>query len=265
MAASLAEAYMLILRPVPILGEAWAIPFNGQITLDSWDWKLTPEEDEPPEGEGEGGEETPAGPRAREDDSESPSRPELQRPPSFDGNGLIDEVTRMQRSRYAQPLRDRKVRELIQKAAAEHNNEQASTARGEGKDGAGAKANKGELTFGFTKTVDLSTSQMLYSLANNDLIPTIIITVFHRSSTSPVTLVITMVNVRFKSCSIKCDESEAMSEMTETWTGQYEHISYAYQNRPPVGIPASPFALLTQGRVKVFVMEPRGGGGLPGL
>ena len=46
MAASIAEAYMLILRPVPILGEAWAIPFNGQITLDEWKWGLTPATDQ---------------------------------------------------------------------------------------------------------------------------------------------------------------------------------------------------------------------------
>ena len=44
MTASVAEAYMLILRPVPILGEAWAIPFNGQIYIDDWKWTLTPAE-----------------------------------------------------------------------------------------------------------------------------------------------------------------------------------------------------------------------------
>lgn len=259
MAASIAEAYMLILRPIPVLGEAWAIPFNGQIPIDKWQWKLTPEAEQraAAAAEAETGE---TGPQDREGDPEVPTRPELPRP-RFDGDALIDSVQRMQTSRYAQPVRDKKVRELIERAVAEHEGRQAAGQQAAGT-GAG-EDNKGELTFSFSKGVDLATSQMLYSLANNDLIPTIILTLFHRSSTSPVTLVITLINVRLKSCTIRCEESETISEMNEDWTAQYEHISYVYQNRPPAGITASPFALATQGRVKTFIMVPRGGGSGP--
>ena len=198
------------------------------------------------------------------------TRPELARPPPpFDGDGLIDAVRRMQTNRgiRTQEERDRKVRQLIERAADEHQRAQTQATRqqsggaGTGADAdAAADSTEGKLTFTFSKNVDLATSQMLYSLANNDLIPTVIMTLFHRSSTSPVTLVITMINVRFESCTITCDGQDTMAEMKEDWQANYEHISYVYQNRPPTGIPASPFVLATQGRVKVFVMEPRGGG-----
>ena len=172
-------------------------------------------------------------------------------------------------SQYTQTQRDTRVRRLIERAAAEHARAQQQATRQQASASATAAdaeagENQGELTFSFSKNTDLATSQMLYSLANNDLIPSIILTLFHRSSTSPVTLVITMINCRFKSCTIACDGEEYMSDITEQWTAQYEHISYVYQNRPPAGIPTSPFVAATQGRVKTFVMAPRGGSsGLP--
>ncbi len=270
MTASVAEAYMLILRPVPILGEAWAIPFNGQIYIDDWKWSLTPADGQRTEAQ-TSSTESEAGPQDRAGSPPGSGRPELPRaepPPPFDGDALIEVVRRMQlNSQYTQIQRDTRVRRLIERAAAEHARaQQASTRQQESaaaEVGADADAgdNQGELTFSFSKNTDLATSQMLYSLANNDLIPTIILTLFHRSSTSPVTLIITMVNCRFKSCTISCDGEEYMSDITEQWTAQYEHISYVYQNRPPAGIPTSPFVAATQGRVKTFVMAPRGGSG----
>jgi len=43
---SVAEAYLLILRPsmVPVIGEAVPIPFNEQIEIDEWDWTLENDE-----------------------------------------------------------------------------------------------------------------------------------------------------------------------------------------------------------------------------
>jgi len=271
MTASVAEAYMLILRPVPILGEAWAKPFYGQIYIDDWKWTLTPPSGQrsaasgrPSEGE--------RGPQDRTGDPADAHRPELPRvePPSFDGDALIDAVRRMQtNSQYTQIQRDNRVRSLIERAATQHARAQQQAGRQqESAAAAGSDAEAGgnlnKLEFSFSKNTDLATSQMLYSLANNDLIPSIILTLFHRSSTSPVTLVITMINCRFTECKITCDGEDTMSDITEQWTAQYEHISYVYQNRPPAGIPTSPFVAATQGRVKTFVMAPRGGsGGLP--
>jgi type VI protein secretion system component Hcp len=269
MTASVAEAYMLILRPVPIVGEAWAIPFNGQIYIDDWKWSLTPptsQRAQQPSSPSDG-ERTPPD---RTGDPAEPTRPELARPdppPPFDGDALIEAVRRMQTNRhYTQVQRDRRVQLLIEQAAMEHARaQQAATrqqeGRGTGEAGGAGGNDQGTLTFSFSKNTDLATSQMLYTMANNDLIPTIILTLFHRSSTSPVTLIITMVNCRLTSCTLSCDGEETMSDIVEQWTAQYEHISYVYQNRPPAGIPTSPFVAATQGRVKTFVMAPRGTGG----
>lgn len=272
MTASVAEAYMLILRPVPILGEAWAIPFNGQIYIDDWKWTLTPPTQQRTSAPGSPSE-GQRGPQDRTGDPSESSRPALARaepPPPFDGDALIEAVRRMQTNgHYTQAQRDTRVRNLIERAAVEHAREQqqatrqqrSATAAGSDPD---ADDSTNKLEFSFSKNTDLATSQMLNSLANNDLIPSIILTLFHRSSTSPVTLIITMVNCRFKTCTLGCDGDETMSDIVEQWTAEYEHISYVYQNRPPAGIPTSPFVAATQGRVKTFVMAPRGGsGGLP--
>jgi type VI protein secretion system component Hcp len=270
MTASVAEAYMLILRPVPILGEAWAIPFNGQIYIDDWKWSLTPATGQRTQ-ESSSPSQSERTPPDRTGDPAEPNRPQLARaepPPPFDGDVLIDAVRRMQTNRqYTQIQRDRRVQRLIEQAAAEHARAQQTATRQQeagaaATPGAGAgENNEGTLTFSFSKNTDLATSQMLYTMANNDLIPTIILTLFHRSSTSPVTLIITMINCRLTSCTLSCDGEETMSDITEQWTAQYEHISYVYQNRPPAGIPTSPFVAATQGRVKTFVMAPRGIGG----
>jgi type VI protein secretion system component Hcp len=268
MTASVAEAYMLILRPVPILGEAWAIPFNGQIYVDDWKWELTRPSGQRAAGTGTTPSEGERGPQDRTGDPAEPARPALPRaepPPPFDGDALIDAVRRMQiNSQYTQVQRDTRVRRLIERAADEHARaQQQTTRRQESATAANGHAegasSENKLTFTFSKNTDLATSQMLYSLANNDLIPSIILTLFHRSSTSPVTLVITMINCRLTDCTISCDGDETMSDIVEQWTAEYEHISYVYQNRPPAGIPISPFVAATQGRVKTFVMAPRGG------
>ena len=258
---------MLILRPVPILGEAWAIPFNGQIYIDEWKWELTRPSGQRSTGTGTAPAEGERRPQDRTGDPVEPTRPTLRpaEPPPFDGDALIDAVRRMQlNSQYTQTQRDARVRRLIERAADEHARaQQQATRQQESASGASGDTEsdnrQNKLSFTFSKNTDLATSQMLYSLANNDLIPSIILTLFHRSSTSPVTLVITMVNCRLTDCSISCDGDETMSDIVEQWTAEYEHISYVYQNRPPAGIPTSPFVAATQGRVKTFVMAPRGG------
>ncbi len=267
MTTAVAEAYMLILRPVPVIGEAWAVPFNGQIYIDQWDWTLKPGERQQSAAPALGGDAGGArGPQGREGEPAAPGRPQLQRaepPPPFEGDALVREVARVQRSDASQAWRDRRIRELITRASQEYNRarEQASTSASAAAEGGAANASEehaNALEFNFKKNTDLATSQMLYLLANNDLIPTVILTVFHRSSVVPVTLIITMLNVRFTSCKLAAEPGETMTDMVEDWAGTYEHVSYAYQNRPPIGLPTSAAAAATQGRVKAFIMEPRG-------
>ena len=266
MAAQLAECYMLIMRPVPVLGEVWAKPFNGQIYIDEWDWTLSPkghqEAAAPADAGGQAGAAAAPAPQPREGGgTPEGSRGAPAAPEPFDGRALAEEVSRLLRRTEAPQLRDRRVRELIARRAQEYNEGAvAAAASVVGTAGSNQEDKHNGLEFNFKKSTDLASSQMLYLLANNDLIPTVILTVFQRANSFPLTLIITMVNVRFTSCRLAAEAAgnETMTELTEAWEGTYEHISYAYHNRPPVGLPTSPFAALTQGRVKAFVMNPRG-------
>ncbi len=260
---------MLMLGPtgIPVVGEAWALPFNLQIQLDDMNWKLSKKEhrqDAPP----------PAQDEEAEPDEAAGGRPSLPRPesaPPFDGDQLIREVQRVQRSaRYTQVERDRRVRDLITRSVREHDraretvDERNASATEQGPTGArgGPDPHEAEeLTFDFGKNADAATSQMLKMMVNKVVFPTVLITVFHRSMHAPMTLLITYENVRLKEYALDCAGDETMSDITEKWTATYKKMSFTYQNRPPLGLPyslASGVAIAaTQGRIKEFSMEER--------
>src|SRR6476469_2521708 len=199
MSNSVAEAYLLIVREsnVPIFGEAVPVPFTGQIELDSWSWNIKNDVaverkksedkrklDEKSEGKG-------ASPT-----SNSTATPKDKSPP-FKPDALIRQVAELQvKAGMAQPLRDKKVQELIKKAVLGFAEDAAS-----GDDGKDDDADmKMKLTF--EKGTDLATTPLLYALARGDLIPKAILTLFHRSKNAPVTLAITLSNLRFTQCDI---------------------------------------------------------------
>jgi len=154
MSNSVAEAYLLIVREsnVPIFGEAVPVPFTGQIELDSWSWNIKNDVavdrkkaedkrklDEKSEGKG-------ASPT-----SNSTATPKDKSPP-FKPDALIRQVAELQvKAGMAQPLRDKKVQELIKKAVLGFAEDAAS-----GDDGKDDDADmKMKLTF--EKGTDLST------------------------------------------------------------------------------------------------------------
>lgn len=263
---------MLMLGPlgVPVIGEAWAVPFNLQIQIDELNWKLTPEthQETAPQEEPEAG--------IEDDDGESGDRPRLQRPenaPPFEGDELLRSVLRMQRNaRYTQAQRDLRVRELIKRAVREHDRERAQAdarngqAAGEEDGGSSSSSSSGDgdehdLTFEFGKNADAATSQMLTLMTNQTVFPTVLVTVFHRSLHAPMTLLITYEDVRLTNYTLDCNAEEMMSDVTEKWTASYKKMSFVYQNRPPLGLPYSiasgVAAAATQGRIKEFTMEDR--------
>ncbi len=60
----------------------------------------------------------------------------------------------------------------------------------------------------FEKGVDLATTPLLYALARGDLIPKAVLTLFHRAKSAPVTLVITMGDVRLTKYDVSCDPDD---------------------------------------------------------
>lgn len=245
MSNSVAEAYLLIVREsnVPIFGEAVPVPFTGQIELDSWQWEVKnkqADEKDSPEGGGTSGKAATdkkngakgSGTEAKES---APIKPDT----------LIRDVKAMQtRTGMSQEARDKKVLEIIRKAVEGYNEDSGS------EDGSDAAKGK-EMVLKFEKGTDLSTTPLLYALARGDVIPKAILTLFHRSKNAPVTLAITMGNLRFTNYTVSCDPSEAMSEIKESWEATYQTLSWMYQNRPAASGPN----FLTQGTVRVFTMD----------
>ena len=252
MTQSVAEAYLLIVREsfVPIIGEAIPFPFTGQIELDSWKWDLKNDkriEAAKKIAEKELGAEGGDSGEASSDGTETKT-------PPFKEGELIRSLTNLQRQPMkrgeSQTDRNKKVRELIQKAIASH---EAAVENAEAK----AKGKKkqvdpeGRMTFTFEKNVDLASTQLLNAMAKGDLMPRAVLTLFHRSTNAPVTLAITFGDVRLKSYDLSVDPSETMSDMKETWTATYETLNWAYQNRPAASGPN----FVTKGTMRVFAMK----------
>ena len=253
MSNSVAEAYLLIVREsnVPIFGEAVPVPFTGQIELDSWSWNLKndklEERNEKADKQKEGEEEKKAGKGSAAPASGSDSK---SKDPPFKPDGLIRQVVEIQgRQGMSQVARDKKVQELIKKAVLGYADAATESSDDKDKD----KDKSGKMTLKFEKGADLATTPLLYALARGDRIPKAVLTLFHRSKNAPVTLVITMGNVRITKYDVSCDPDTAMSDVKEKWEATYETLDWLYQNRPAASGPN----FVTQGTARVFAMKQK--------
>jgi type VI protein secretion system component Hcp len=260
MSNSVAEAYLLIVREsnVPVFGEAVPLPFTGQIELDSWSWEIKNKERElekekkaEKELEDKGGGTGTKGAKGSTGTTGAPVSGAKENAPLFKPDGLIRQVTDMQKNdRYDQRERDKRVLELIKKAVTGYA-EAASDAASEKDKNKPNETEKGAMTLKFEKGVDLATTPLLSALARGEILPQAILTLFHRAKNAPVTLAITMKDVRLKSCEISCDPDDKMADLKEKWEATYQRIDWMYQNRPAAAGPN----FLTQGTVRVFVMR----------
>jgi type VI protein secretion system component Hcp len=256
MSNSVAEAYLLIVREsnVPIFGEAVPMPFTGQIELDSWSWEIKNKvQDAKKKADLEGTSGTGAkGTKGTnvatgKDASSKPGAND--EPLLFKPDALIRQVTDMQvKPGLSQKERDRRVQELIKKAISGHNDAASSS----GNSSTTADDDEeGAMVLKFEKGVDLATTPMLFALARGDIMPKAILTLFHRAKNAPVTLAITMGDIRLKSYEVSCDPDDKMADLKEKWEATYQTIDWMYQNRPAAAGPN----FLTQGTVRVFVMQ----------
>jgi len=261
MSNSVAEAYLLIVREsnVPIFGEAVPMPFTGQIELDAWSWEVKNRERElekekkeekelADKGMGKGGK-TVTGSKGSTKTSGSSAQDNAA---LFKPDGLIRQVTDTQKNdRLTQVQRDKKVQDLIRRALAGY----AEAATGDNDNDKDkdepTEYEKGAMTLTFEKGVDLATTPLLSALARGEILPKAVLTVFHRATNAPVTLAITMADIRLKSCDISCDPDDKMADLKEKWTATYQRVDWMYQNRPAAAGPN----FLTKGTVRVFVMK----------
>lgn len=248
---SVAEAYLLILRPslVPVIGEAVPIPFNEQIELDEWSWKLVNDERAAKDAE--------KARRKAEADAKKPGASPAPAPTpgqklssALTEEGYRRAIAEAQKKPGTQEQRDKAVQDLLKRQADAR--KKAAAGAGGTDATADESEQKNKLTFTFKKNVDAATTQLLNSMKAADLMPRALVTLFHRSVNAPVTLVITFGNVRLINYSLSVDTSETMSDMKEEWTATYETVGYVYQNRPAASGPT-----LTKGTARVFAMIPK--------
>jgi len=257
MSNSLAEAYLLIVREsnVPIIGEAVPVPFTGQIELDAWSWDLknATQLQRRRKQDRLDGERRDEKKKAKEDAKAKAANEPKIKTPTINPEDLIKKVAAIQSGRSfrgTQTQRDEEVKKLIKKAVTEYNEvaEQANEEKEKDDPSRDEDADDRKLRFTFEKGTDLATTPLLYALARGDLIPKAVLTLFHRAKAVPVTLVITMTDVRLTSYKVTCEAESAMSDVRETWEATYQSIDWMYQNRPAASGPN----MLTQGTVRVF-------------
>jgi type VI protein secretion system component Hcp len=244
---SVAEAYLLILRPsmIPVVGEAVPIPFNEQIEIDEWDWTLENEDFVA---------RSAASDKAKQAVKDSKDDKLKDAKKGFDGDAakkLAAEVSKTQLdTRLTASQKEKKLRELMtsltRQVEADDRAEDADEKRKKKEKGEDAEEDK--LQFTFKKNVDAATTQLLNSMKAGDVMPRAILTLFHRSSNAPVTLAVKFEKVRLKKYALSVDPTETMSDMKEEWTATYESVEYTYQNRPAASGPNG----LTKGTVRVF-------------
>ena len=244
---SVAEAYLLILRPsmVPVVGEAVPEPFNEQIEIDEWSWTLENEEY---------AERTAARDKARDFARNKSADRDKTVAFAFDGKDARDLATDLMAAQTQKDLspaaRQKKVRGLLDQMTIAVEKDDRIKAENEKQE----KRDKGEdddqdkLKFTFRKNLDASTTQLLNSMKSGHRMPRAILTLFHRSSNAPVTLAIKFEGVRLKSYSLSVEPDETMADLVEEWEATYESVEYSYQNRPAASGPNG----VTKGTVRVF-------------
>jgi len=261
MSNSVAEAYLLIVREsnVPIFGEAVPLPFTGQIELDSWSWEVKNRvwerlEEEKNKAKTDGKTDAKGVKGSKTATTGTSGSGAQDNAALFKLDGLIRQVTEMQeRSNLSQEERDKRVREIIKKAVAGYA-EAATDSSGDG-DEEKTEEEKNAMTLKFDKGVDLATTPLLTALANGEILPKAVLTLFHRAKGAPVTLAITMGDVRLKSCDISCDPDDKMADLKEKWEATYQTVDWIYQSRPAAAGPSLGLSLITQGQVRVFAMQ----------
>ena len=92
------------------------------------------------------------------------------------------------------------------------------------------KKELGNMEFSFSKRVDFASTQMLNCMKAGEILPRVVITIFHRSVSAPLTIVVTAKNLRFLKYDLSVEVDDTMADMKEDWEAEFSEISFAYTN-----------------------------------
>jgi type VI protein secretion system component Hcp len=266
-----AELYMMLIRPsmIPIIGEAWTIPFNLQIELATWGWTLSNSDELRNASKREGAfskhkTELQTTANAKTAQSLQLDLARLEAELDFDdidaqiekqrkiiNNPRTSDADRKTASTRRDQLEEQRKDKTgtIEKQVGDFKSELQRKARGEKSEaelraqererrtsdlqGQIEEAQKEKFKFRFSKRVDFASTQMLNSMKQGDLFPTGIITLFQRAPNlnHAASLIITVSKFRLLEYKLRCEVSDTMTDMREDWTAEFFSLSYVYKGR----------------------------------
>jgi type VI protein secretion system component Hcp len=229
-----AEVYLLMIRAsgLPILGEAKAPPFEEQVEIAKWDWKLANQNE--------------VERRKKEDadtDFAAKSDKELELQLEVEAEdfrtGANDDSKKLLQiatdARKSVRERMRLIEEMQQQGAeksADLVNGKVSAAKAKMKDYQKAKEKEaaGNLEFKFSKRMDFASTQMLNCMKAGEILPRVLITLFHRSVSAPLSVVVEAKNLRFVKYELSVEVDDTMADMKEDWEAEFSDLSFSYNN-----------------------------------
>jgi type VI protein secretion system component Hcp len=232
-----AEVYLLMIRKsgLPILGEAMAPPFNQQVEVLDWNWKIVNQEE--------------VERRAKEDaDTELAAKSDTEVKLEFnvlaedvaDGEADEDLKALVKRTNKDDPKSIRaalkEIDEIQKRSAKKTAGKMDVKAKKVGQQALDdyekekKKKELGNLEFSFGKRVDFASTQMLNCMKAGEILPRVVITIFHRSVSAPLTIVVTAKNLRFLKYDLSVEVDDTMADMKEEWEAEFSEISFSYTN-----------------------------------
>lgn len=278
-----AEVYLLMIRKslLPILGEAMAPPFYQQVEVLDWNWKIVNQ--------------TEVDRRAVEDSQTeilAKSKKELKlelgvlRQEMEEAAAVQGEKTKEDIDEAGDRIKDLvkntdstnpssiratlleidKIHREAGKNAADRNLKGARAAMAKYEKDKKEKE-LGNLEFSFSKRVDFASTQMLNCMKAGEILPQVIITIFHRSVSAPLTIIVTAKNLRFLKYDLSVEVDDTMADMKEEWEAEFSEIAFSYTNvrgvdqqKGRLGVDAlagAKLALAAKNTTSLFVMKSR--------
>ena len=238
-----AEVYLLMIRKsgLPILGEAMAPPFNQQVEVLDWNWKIVNQEVVEQRAKDDAKTEL----AAKTDKEVKLELDVLAEDMAKSTTKAIDDATDEATAEIKKLVENtnsndpKSIRATLQKiddiqrdSGKKSTSEVLSKARKAMDDYEKEKKKKelGNLEFSFSKRVDFASTQMLNCMKAGEILPRVVITIFHRSVSAPLTIVVTAKNLRFLKYDLNVEVDDTMADMKEDWEAEFSEISFAYTN-----------------------------------
>lgn len=269
-----ADIYLILLRPtrVPVAGEAVSHLFQGQILLESLNWRLH-NEDEQLQGAGDNGKggkaslikgDDPAAMFKNLNQDVAKAQASLKRDLGKAGSDAERNALQDKHDKWLSRSMDEAQRKIEQATSMGRDADKKKGGKdkpGSSKGLEGAGDRNPSFKFTFTKRVDIASTQMLNSMKAGDIFPSGTLTIHKRSATvmDGTSLVFTIQKIRLVEYQIQVAVTDTMTEMMESWTCEFGSLAYVYKNPPSHyshgNAGQATAKTLSQGTMRAFTMK----------